>query len=143
MRCLNDTECGEWLRHHRIPIEPYGATWEPGCFERLPQIGQVKLHRHRTSLFRRILGVIGIENEALLHCTDWGMYTPDEMSIIRAVRVGCGEHRELIEAPGHLFSKDESDLVLGMLSLIKYFEWTAYFYADRGTTLLVWEGEAL
>jgi len=80
---------------------------------------------------------------ALLHVTDWSLYTPDEMAIVSAIRKAEGDHRRLIETPGHTFGAAERDLLIGLLSLVTAYDWTAYLYFDNGITLLSWEGEIL
>ena len=140
---ITEPECLNWLTQRRIPADPYSSKYGPETFDRVPFIEQVRLPFHRTHVFERIVDRLESYESALLQCCDWAHYTPDEMAVFQTIRKAHGEDRWLIETPGHLFGRTERNLLAGMVSLIKYYGWTAYIYFDSGTTLLVWEGELL
>ena len=65
------------------------------------------------------------------------------MALIAHVRLAFGDRRPLIETPGHVFAVTEHDLLVGLLSLVTSYGWTAYIYFDHGVTFLSWEGDLL
>lgn len=138
---LTDEECSKWLAFHKLPADPYRSRGsKPPFYEQF----QLPHHPFRISaLFRSVLYCAEPFETALLHITDWGLYEPDQMAVIAGVRKAHGEHRPLIESPGHLFTATERDLLIGVLSLVTSYGWTAYIYFDHGVALLSWEGDLL
>ena len=65
------------------------------------------------------------------------------MAVIAQIRLASGEHRPLIETPGHAFAATEHDLLIGFLSLVTSCGMSAYIYFDHGVTFLSWEGDLL
>jgi hypothetical protein len=143
MQMLTEAQCLAWLKEKRIPADPYSSSHGPEAFGRVPFIEQARLPQHRTEVFLRLVENLSSCGSALLHVTDWALYTPDEMSVFDACRRAYGEMRRLIEAPGHLFQQAQFTLFAGMLALIKNYGWVAYAYFDDGTTALIWKGEFL
>jgi hypothetical protein len=143
MQTLTEAECLSWLAEHRIPADPYSSSYGPETFGRVPFIEQASLPQHRTEVFLRLIENLSSCRSALMHVIDWGLYTPDEMSVFDACRKAHGENWRLIESPGHLFQQFEFKLFAGMLALVKYYGWVAYAYFDDGTTALVWKGDFL
>lgn len=82
-------------------------------------------------------------NGGLVVIKDWDTYPPNQMILLDGLRNGHGETRPLIEAPGHLFTSDESPLISGIFGLTIIFQWTAYLYFPSKNTFLNWEGELL
>ena len=143
MKMLTESECLAWLADNRIPADPYSSHYGPETFGRIPFIEQAKLPRHSTPVFLRLTKNLSSCRAALMHITDWALYTADEMSIFDACRRAHGESRRFIESPGHLFQEAEFDLLAVMLGLVKTYGWVAYAYFDNGTTALVWKGDFL
>jgi hypothetical protein len=65
------------------------------------------------------------------------------MAIVTHIRRSCGEQLPLVQTPGHVFTAAERDLLIGLLTLVTAYGWTAYLYFDHGLTLLSWEGDLL
>lgn len=65
------------------------------------------------------------------------------MAAIAQIRLTSGEHRQLIETPGHIFDATEQDVLIDLLSLVTSCGMTAYIYFDHGVTFLSWEGDLL
>lgn len=141
MKTLTNEECSEWLAFHKLPADPYGSAES-----RPPFCEQFRLPHHAfgiSALFRSVLYCVEPYETALLRITDWGLYEPDQMAVIADLRKAHGEHRPLIESPGQLFAATERDLLIGVLSLVTSYGWTAYLYFDHGAALLSWEGDLL
>lgn len=140
MKCLTLIECSEWLRERRIidapysreePMEAYGFQFEP----------PIKPSR-LTAFTRQLVGVSGEFPGALVVFTDWALYRPDEMALVDSLRRGHGEHRRLIDAPGHLFAPTEEAEAIGHCYLSVMFGWSAYLYLASGAvTVFFWEGD--
>ena len=135
MKFLSDLECTAWLvARHRLEA-PYGRP-------EVTQSAQFPL-RPESRLASDLVRVFSHFKVALLQITDWSLYQPDEMAVVSAVRAAHGEHRRLIDAPGHLFSHGEGDLLIGLFTLAAAYHWSAYLYFDHGVTLHNWEGDLL
>lgn len=136
---MTDSEAAEWLRRNEIPEDPYhrGATTAYYLQFRAPT-----RHSQLDALARHYAERIIPQSVALVHMTDWALYTPSEMIAITGIRSSYGENRMLIEAPGHLIEPDEAEIGISLFALSASFAWTTYLYSppDR-TTLLNWEGE--
>ena len=143
MRCLTKDECSAWLKEQGITEEPYEAEKCPTKFASqidVPSkpIGLSKLIRFLLVHCPRTF------NGALLVARDWPFYTPDEMLVVDALRRCHGESRHLIEAPGHLFGKDEIHECAALANLVMTFGWSAYVYEiNDGTTYNLWEGDLI
>lgn len=138
MKTLTGDECAGWLASRKLCPEPY-RVFEGGP----PFYAQYVIPEKSFWLGRTILGGAEPFEAALLHVTDWSGYQGDEMAVVESIRRASGEDRWLIEAPGHLFTSDEKDLLAGLLGLITAYGWTAYVYFDHGVALLSWEGDLL
>jgi hypothetical protein len=80
--------------------------------------------------------------EILVHVTDWPTYEPAEMAVVDALRHAWDESRNLIDAPGHLFPAEESELAVALFGHTGNYEWNAYLYLPNDlATLYNWEGE--
>jgi hypothetical protein len=141
VKTLTNEDCSEWLASRKVLANPYNSPQS-----RAPYCEQFSLPHHAPSisaLFRSIVACVQPFAEALLQVTDWAHYSPDEMAVIVQIRLESGEHRPLIEAPGHAFDATEHDLLIGLLSLVTSCGMTAYLYFDHGVTFLSWEGDLL
>lgn len=140
MQTLTDNGCSDWLASRKLLANPYGSPDSRHSFcDQFPLPNTLRV----SSLFRSILDCIGPFEAALLHVTDWTPYDPDEMAVVAHVRQAFGELRPMIESPGHVFAASEHHLLVGLLSLVTSYGWTAYVYFDHGVTLFSWEGDLL
>ena len=135
MKALSALECTAWLAERHRPEAPYGT---PGVV----QSAQFTI-RPESRLASDLARVFSPFEVALLQVTDWSPDEPAEMAVVSAVRAAHGEHRLMIDAPGHLFSGEESDLLIGLFALAAAYHWSAYLYFDHGVTLHQWEGDLL
>lgn len=140
MQCLTQPQCSEWLRQHQIIEEPYRKEEAHRAF-RL-QFETPEKRGALSALVRRLFGTFGEFNGALVVFSDWPLYEPDEMAIITGLRRGHGDRRHLIDAPGHLFGKQEEAEAIGHCYLSILFGWSAYLYLPSGAvTIQFWEGD--
>jgi len=141
MKTLTDAECSAWLDSRNLIPEPYGRFAEHSLLHR--QFPLPKYPLTLTEIFRIIVREIAPFGAALLQVTDWGLYTPDQMAVVDHVRRASGESRPLITTPGHSFTSDEQDLLIGLFGLVTFYGWSAYLYLDSGVSVLSWEGDLL
>ena len=140
MKCLTPTECSEWLRERGIIESPYSGD-EPvkaHCIQFEPPANPRRL----TAFTRALVATSGEFPGALVVFTDWSLYRADEMALVNSLRRGHGEHRWLIDAPGHLFESPEEAEAIGHCYLAVTFGWSAYLYLASGVaTVFFWEGD--
>lgn len=135
MKTLSDLECTAWLAERQRLEAPYGKRG-------VAQAAQFPV-RPESRLVSDLARAFSPFAMALLQVTDWSPYQPEDMAVISAVRAAHGEHRPLIDTPGHLFFREESDLLVGLFALTATHHWSAYLYFDHGVTLHNWEGDLL
>jgi hypothetical protein len=76
------------------------------------------------ALVLRHLEMFGTSNRLLVFLTDWGVgLTPERMEQIDKFRLNLGESRRLIDAPGHLFARQEFGSATELVALTARFEW--------------------
>lgn len=137
MRCLAQKEIAGWLTDQRVTPSPYGNGTS------LTHFLQFKLPSRpltNSSFIRQFLKLT--DGEILVHVTDWPTYEPAEMVVVDALRHNWNERRKLIDAPGHLFPAEESELAIALFGHCGNYEWNAYLYLPNDSaTLYNWEGE--
>jgi hypothetical protein len=131
MKCLTYDESQKWLgsmgvridgnRNLLLPIRPENVmTTMP------------KRALALSSFSTRLTDWFPADCGRLLWLSSWETYPPDQFIIFGKIRLGCGESRTPIEAPGHLFesSTEEGNAVMaGLIFLITAFNWEAYIVA--------------
>jgi hypothetical protein len=129
MRCLTPPESADWLRIRRIEGLCEDATpcalGDYEVFATAPRDA-----RAQQRLARDLVSWLGESEAALFWLTDWPFYKADEMALVSSLRKSHGEHRRLIEAPGHIFAAGERDEMIGWVFLMMCFGWDAYLFAS-------------
>ena len=137
MRCLDQSEITRWLTERQVTPEPYGKSDSPTHYLQF----KFPSRPLANAAFIRCFLALN-EGEILVHVTDWPTYEPSEMAVVDSLRKASGESRRLIDAAGHLFSADESELAIALFGHTGNFEWNAYLYRPNDfATLYNWEGE--
>jgi hypothetical protein len=137
------------LRQRAIVEAPYSAKRPVNghCFQFATPARPNQITAFTRGLLGRLgefTGSLGEFTGALLVFTDWSTHNPDEMALIDALRRAHGEHRWLIDAPGHLFATTEQAEAIGHTYLSLIFSWSAYLYLESGAaTLNFWEGDLI
>jgi len=140
MKCLTDSETCSWLNDNDVTPAPYGK--ENLIPEHYVQFQRPRLHWSVEAFIDGVLGVGIAESPALIYFEDWSPYRQSQMLVIESLRTANGDLRNLIDAPGHLFTADEHDLAIAMFSLATSFHWTTYLYLPNDlVTIYNWEGE--
>jgi len=84
-----------------------------------------------------IRGLIGSAefDEAIVWLTDWPLYRPDEMAVIRRFRASIGEARDLIDAPAHVFDRQEADDCIGLFNLCIHYYFDAFMFVTNSNLI--------
>ena len=123
----------------KVPEDPYRSRGGSGHYL---QFCAPPEHRRTEAFIRMFCHEIVPDSQLLIHITDWVFYTPSEMLVMDALRGSHNEGRRLIDAPGHLVDRSESDLGIAIFSLSTSFAWKSYLYSPHlRTTLYNWDGE--
>lgn len=76
-------------------------------------------------------------SSTLVWFTEWGVWPSSERRhIFDRFRASYGEHRRLIDVPGHLLSVEERDELLSLVTLGVLFLWDVYVVADNAPFVL-------
>jgi|GEM_PF-1474888 len=143
MKCLTETECSEWLKHHAIIEAPYNCNSAPIKAD-YARFVSPKTTTRLIAFTRHFFDWVGDFEFGLLQMTDWSLHEPDEMAIVNSIRRSHGETRWLIKAPGHLFDQKGRDELISMFYLSIMFGWTTYLYfLPNKVTVLNWEGDII
>ncbi len=80
----------------------------------------------KTNLGRVLAASVVSKSEGLLWIDEFGIWPSSENWVIfDGLRSLVGEKRPLYEAPGHLFTAEDEQLLSAMLATILYFSWGA------------------
>ena len=139
MRCITTAECEEKVQGLNLKIE--------GEFVRLIN-GRVPVSREfkiPDSTRRQALAINEVfrafpddTREWLLWALEWDIWPSEEYpELWDEIREHHGEHRWLINAPGHLFAQNEKGLARAMMRLAMLFGWTAFLIPDPASFIVV------
>lgn len=82
--------------------------------------------RTKASLATTVASFFKNDSEVLFWINEFGMGpTSEDLTLFSGFRNSLGESRELNEAPGHLFSKDDLPTIVSLLSMVLFFAWGA------------------
>src|SRR3954469_4529077 len=102
MHCLTSSESIDWLRTHHI--EGLCVDGTPCVFGNYEVFAAAPRDaRAQQRLARDLVSWLGDFKSACFWLTHWPFYQADEAALISSLRKSHGEHRLLIEAPGHVF----------------------------------------
>jgi hypothetical protein len=128
MKCITTAECTQKVKSLKLTIE--------GEFLRLVNGRGPASQRFKIpdSARRQALAVNELfrafpddTTEWLLWALEWDVWPNEEYpELVEEIREHHGEHRPVIEAPGHLFAQHERGLARGMTRLAMLFGWTAF-----------------
>lgn len=136
MRCLTFSQCADWCRSNGYPVvdaDYYGHP-APQVLEtatRIP-IQYPEDSGRKVLLAREVIGQFAA-GEMLLWLGDWAAWPNSQhMPLFTRLREAFGEHRPLIEAPGHLFQASEIDDAVSVLAVAMLFLWDCHVFPKNG-----------
>ena len=84
-------------------------------------------------LARRLLSLVAPEGEALVLVDDWAVFPScQHLPLFSRFREALGEHRPLIEAPGHLVDAADTDDAVSIVATSLLFFWDCYGISASG-----------
>ena len=135
MRILTPEECQSWCGERNIPLRESGWI--------RPDIGAETSHvvevpypddsGAKVSLARFLLSLVEPDPETLLLIDDWDVWPSSQhMPLFTRFREALGEHRPLIEAPGHLVTAADMDDAVSIVATSLLFIWDCYGISSSG-----------
>jgi hypothetical protein len=151
MKCLTLSEFQGWAGSFDVCVDGNRNLLFP---KELTQVMSV-LPQSASQLFAfstSLLSWLPPNVERALYLSNWETYPPDQMVVIKKLRLGCGEARHVIDAPVHLFEGlpvgnryeideparlidnqtiQESAAMAGLIFLAMTFSWQGYILAKN------------
>ncbi len=135
MRFLTPVEWQAWCTERKIALREVGWI--------RPDIGPDDFHIVKLSypadsgakvnLARHLFALVAKEAETLLLVDDWAVWpSAQHMPLFTRFREALGEHRPLIEAPGHLVTSSEMDDAISIISTSLLFIWDCFGISASG-----------
>jgi hypothetical protein len=126
MRILTPAECQSWCVERQIPLGESGwirpdidADMFHGVEVPYPADSGAKV-----ALARFLLSLVEPAPETLLLIGDWAVWPSSQhMPLFTRFREALGEHRPLIEAPGHLVTAADMDDAVSIVATSLLFLW--------------------
>jgi hypothetical protein len=139
MRFLTYAESANWCSRRGYPTrqrEGYIVGPEPDIqAHKFPRV-EFALPRdsgRKVWLARFIYGLVDPSPELLIWLGDWGVWPSGQhMPLFSSLRQAFGEHRPLIEAPGHLVASDEIEDGVSILTTSLLFLWDCHVLTASG-----------
>jgi hypothetical protein len=128
MRCITSAECEQKIRSLHLGIEGQFLRSIRG---RAPATVDFKIPdstRRQALVINELFSAFPDDtSEWLLWALEWDIWPNEEYpELWNEIREHHGEHRWLINAPGHLFAQSERGLARSMMRLAMLFGWTAF-----------------
>lgn len=135
MRFLTPTQWQAWCAERKVPLREAGWI--------RPDIGAAHFHivdlpyppdsGAKVSLARQLFLLVGSESESLLLVDDWAVWPSSQhLPLFTRFREALGEHRPLIEAPGHVVTPSETDDAVSIVATSLLFFWDCYGISSTG-----------
>ncbi len=145
MRCITTAECEEKVQGLNLKIERELLRRINGT---PPVSREFKIP---DSTRRQALAINAVfhafredTSEWLLWALDWDIWPNEEYpELWDEIREHHGEHRWLINAPGHLFAQNEKGLARAMMRLAMLFGWTAFLIPNPASFVVFIDDDEL
>ena len=135
MRFLTPAEWQRWCIDRKIPLRDVGWI-RPDIRAKHLHSADIKYPSDsgaKVSLARYLFSLVAKEDETLLLVDDCAVWPSSQhMPLFTRFRQALGEHRPVIEAPGHLVSPSETDDAVSIISTALLFIWDCYGISSSG-----------
>ena len=140
MRFASRVESAAWCaaRGHLMPSTPSAFPAEESHWRhefRIPEDAGA-----RVALCRALWSHADQQDkvERLLYIDEWGVWPSGEHPpLFASLRARFGENRSLMDAPGQIFSADETDDGLSFLIVCVLFLWDCWLFGSAGNLLVL------
>ncbi len=135
MQFLTQTEWHSWCISRQIPLK--NVSWIR------PDINAEQFHAidipypkdtgAKVSLACHLLSLVACEPESLILLDDWDVWPSSQhLPLLTRFREALGEHRSLIEAPGHIITASDKDDAISIVITALLFIWDCYGISSSG-----------
>jgi hypothetical protein len=109
---------------------------EPPEFQRV-EFPLPKDSGRKVWLARFLYGLVDPSPELLMWLGDWAVWPSNQhMPLFSRFRQAFGENRPLIDAPGHLVTREEADDAISILAVSMLFYWDCHVLTASGRDVL-------
>jgi hypothetical protein len=139
MRFLSKTQCADWCATRGLPAPSHPRIYPSGDRNTRHDFRIPTDSGRRVALGRLLWRAsVDLENEErLLWIEGWGVWPSGEhLPLFTALRKAFGEHRNLMEAPGHLSGQGDDQDGLSFLLVGLLFLWDCWLYTETGTVVM-------
>ena len=135
MRFLTPEQWQTWCAERQVPL--HHAGWMR------PDISAAHFHivdlpypqesGKKVYLARRLFSLVASERDTLVLVDDWSVFSSCEhMPLFTRFREALGEHRPLIEAPGHVVTPADTEDAISIIATSLLFIWDCYGISSTG-----------
>jgi hypothetical protein len=142
MRFLTYAESADWCSKRGYPTRQRGGRLvRPEPDIQAPEFQRVEFalptdSGQKVSLAPFLHGLLTPSPELLIWLGDWAVWPSSQhMPLFSRFRQALGEHRPLIEAPGHLVTPDEIEDAVSILTVSLLFFWNCHLLTASVATL--------
>lgn len=135
MRFLTPTQWQEWCLDHSVPLRESG--WlrpdirSEGFYT--TEISYPRDSGKKVWLAQELFSLVNRGPETLILVDDWSVWPScQHMPLFTRFREALGEHRPLIEVPGHLAQASDGDDSVSIITASILFLWDCYGISSTG-----------
>ena len=138
MRFLSDSECVAWCVQHGYATRESTDEPSPTILDFESDFHFVDFNFPNDSgkkvwLARTLYSLLDSAAELLIWLDDWDVWPSSQhMPLFRRFRESLGEHRPLIETPGHLLVPTEAEDGVSILIVALQFIWNCHVLSGSG-----------
>jgi len=134
MRILTPEESQSWCGERHVPLEPGWIRPDFGAeMSHMVEVPYLADSGAKVSLARFLLSLVEPDPETLLLIDEWAVWPSSQhMPLFTRFREALGEHRPLIEAPGHLVTAADMDDAVSIVATSLLFIWDCYGISSSG-----------
>lgn len=144
MVILNDVECVEWLTRRNVDFKDADRSQGSDGFVSLPEVGygaefEVPADAWTQLMLAHSLSKLPEGRDVFLWVTSWALYSEKEREVFDSFRQSHGEHRWLIDAPGHLLDLSGSGerwILAEILLFMMAFNWEGFVIQGNKETII-------
>ncbi|MDB6016088.1 MAG: hypothetical protein JWR19_577 [Pedosphaera sp.] len=133
MKCFTYDESERWLASMGVRIDGNRNLLFPNEQEKI----MTNMPKGASALKRLSADLahwFACDSSCMVWFSNWDTEPRHPLVLFEKMRMGCGEPRHIIDAPGHLFeelTEEENALLTGVIFLIMVFNWEGYIVCQN------------
>jgi len=132
MKFLTKQECIKWCESFGIPLDSKGFPDDKSDFGKSFRCDHPKEPYRIFNLAVKIESATKFQDERVLWVTETTIWPSSENShLYYRLKESYGHSQHIVDTPGHLFLKQESNDVISFLQLTMLFGWDAYLFSEH------------